>query len=245
LHDFPSPGTPLSPAAWFPFDEDDIDRCFPGEIGKARPYQRRGAVRDLHADKGGQRLIASVQGTRPRPYHVFVEIDARDPVKLSAQCSCPVGHNCKHGAAVLLEALEHPPPFEPIQRDPLDGPIGDWLHQLTRAAGATRAPEELAYRLDFPPYPGKSFALDLRVARLLKSGGWGADRACPLQQLQNATAKYVQPEDRAILRLLSSGLWQSPPPLPDDPDIVDLLMQRIVATGRCRWRKLDSPACST
>jgi len=39
LHDYPSLGTRLSPVPWFPFDEEDIDRCFPGEIGKARPYQ--------------------------------------------------------------------------------------------------------------------------------------------------------------------------------------------------------------
>ena len=99
----------------------------------------------------------------------------------------------------------------------------------------------LAYRLDSPPQSGLPFTLDLRVVRILKSGGWGADRQCPPQQLQNATAKYVKPDDRAILRLLSSGMWHSPPPLPDDPDIVDLLMKRVVATGRCRWRKLDSP----
>ena len=236
----PSLDRPLQPEC-LPFDEDDIDRCFPGGIGKARPYQRRGAVRDLRADKGGQRLIASVQGTRPRPYHVFVEIGSSDPVRLSAQCSCPVGRSCKHGVAVLLEALKHPPPLQPIAKDPLEGPVGDWLQQLARAAGAAPAPEELAYRLDSPPQPGSSFVLDLRVVRLLKSGGWGADRPCPVQQLQNATAKYVQPDDRAILRLLSGGLWHSPPPLPQDPDLVDLLLRRVLVTGRCRWRKLDAP----
>ncbi|HUC70594.1 MAG TPA: hypothetical protein VMS01_05325 [Stellaceae bacterium] len=171
-----------------------------------------------------------MQGTRPRPYHVFVEIGSNDPVKLSAQRSCPVGHNCKHGAAVLLEALENPPPLRPVERDPLDGPVGDWLHQLARVAAATPAPEELAYRLDRPAASGASFVLDLRVARRLKSGGWGADRPCPLQ-LQNPTAKYVQPGDRAILRLLGGGLWQSPPPLPQGPNLVDLLMQRILAPG--------------
>ncbi len=244
MHDFPSLGVRPSAVEWFPFDEDDIDRCFPGAIGKARPYQRRGAVRDLRADKGGQRLIASVQGTRPRPYHVFVEIGSSDPVRLSAQCSCPVGHNCKHAVAVLLEALKHPPQLQPIEKDPLSGPVGDWLHQLSRTATATPAPEQLVYRLDRPPRPGASFVLDLRVVRVLKAGGWGADRACPIQQLQNATAKYVQPDDRAVLRLLSGGLWQSPPPLPEDPDLVDLLIRRIVATGRCRWRELASPALS-
>jgi superfamily II DNA or RNA helicase len=225
-----------------PFDEDDIERCFPGQVGKARSYQWAGKVRDLHADKGGQRLIASVRGTRPRPYHVFVEIGSRDPVDLTAQCSCPVHRNCKHGAAVLLEALHNPPGFEPVVPDPLTGPVGIWLDQLARAAGAAPAPEELAYRLDLPQQPGGSFMLDLRVVRRLKTGEWGAERPVPLQQLSNPTAKYVQAEDRAVLHLIPvSAVWQSQLPLPGDPDLVDLLLQRMLATGRCRWRRLDSP----
>jgi uncharacterized Zn finger protein len=54
-----------------PFDEDDIERCFPGQIFKARPYQWAGKVRDLRADKGGQRLVASVRGSRARPLSCF------------------------------------------------------------------------------------------------------------------------------------------------------------------------------
>ena len=108
----------------------------------------------------------------------------------------------------MLAALENPPPLQPVQKDPLDGPVGDWLHQFAHAATAAPAPEEIVYRLDRAPRPGASFVLDLGVARVLKSGGWGADRMCPLQQLQNPTAKYVQRDDRALLRLLSSGLWR-------------------------------------
>lgn len=225
-----------------PFDEDDIERCFPGQVGKARPYQWAGKVRDLHADKGGQRLIASVRGTRPRPYHVFVEIGGGDPVDLTAQCSCPVHRNCKHGAAVLLEALHNPPRFEPTPADPYAGPVGIWLDQLARAASAAPAPEELAYRLDLPQQPGGSLMLDLRVVRRLRTGDWGAERPFPSQQLSNPAAKYIQPEDRAVFHLIpANSAWQSPLPLPGDPDLVDLLLQRMLATGRCRWRRLASP----
>jgi superfamily II DNA or RNA helicase len=241
LHDFPFAGARLSPITWFPFDESDIRRCLPGEIDKGRPYQRRGAVRDLRADQGGQRLIASVQGTRLRPYRVFVDIGKGNPVSLSARCSCPVAWNCKHGAAVLLEALQNPPAIEGTESDPLVGPVGGWLHQLRQAARPTAAPDELGYRLDHPTRPGLPFVLDLRVVRVLKSGGWGADRPLPAGQLQNATAKYLGPADRAVLQLLRDGLGRSPPPLPEDPDLVDLLLHRIVATGRCRWQNLASP----
>src|ERR1700724_2255795 len=116
-------GVSIPSAGWFAVD-------------KGRPYQRRGAVRDLRADKGGQRLIALVQGTRMRPYRVFVDIGKGNPVSLSARCSCPVAWNCKHAAAVLLEALANPPAIEGTGEDVLPGAVGGWLQQLRQAARA-------------------------------------------------------------------------------------------------------------
>jgi hypothetical protein len=161
------------------FDENDIRRCLPESFEKGRPYQRQGAVRDLRADKGGQRLIASVKGTRVRPYHVFVEIEDAEPVSLKARCSCPVGWNCKHAAAVLFEALKNPPSIEQIEEDPLSGSVGIWLNQLRVAAHPPASLETVAYRLDFPLQPGTPFLLDLRVVPILKSGMWGANRPLP------------------------------------------------------------------
>src|SRR5580700_4620772 len=223
------------------FDEGDIRRCLPGSFEKGRSYHREGAVRDLRADKGGQRLIASVRGTRPRPYHVFVEIDDSDPVVISGRCSCPVGWNCKHAAAVLLEALRNPPSVERAEENLLDGPVGGWLHQLRQAVQPPASPEAIAYRLDWPMAPGSPFVIDLRVLRILKSGQWGADRALPAQQLQNATANYLTPADRGVIRLLGGGSWSSRLQLSEDPEIADLAMRRILATGRCRWQNLASP----
>jgi superfamily II DNA or RNA helicase len=223
------------------FSEDDVRRCLPGSFDKGRPYQREGAVRDLRADKGGQRLIASVKGSRPRPYHVFVEIGTSDPVLLSGRCSCPVGWNCKHAAAVLLEALQNAPPIEEATENPLMGPVGGWLHQLRQAAIEPASPEAIVYRLDSSAQPGLPLVLELRVVRILKSGGWGADRALPGAQLQNPTANYLAPADRAVIQLLRNGSWGSVLKLPEDPEIVDLLLRRMIASGRCCWHDLASP----
>jgi superfamily II DNA or RNA helicase len=242
LHDVPFPGSArFQPAASFPFDESDVRRCLHGAAERGRSYQRRGAVKDLRADKGGRRLIASVQGTRPRPYHVFVEIGDGDPVRLAGRCSCPVATNCKHAAAVLLEALEHPPRIDGVAPDPLAGVVADWLQQLRQSATEPTAAEEIAYRLDFAPHPETPFLLDARIVRRLKAGGWGASRTLPLSQLQNPTANYVRRADRAVFQLLRAHAWQTPLPVPQDPDLVDLLLRRMIATGRCRWRDLTAP----
>ena len=222
-----------------PYDESDIRRCLGYELDKGRSYQRSGAVRDLHADKGGQRLIADVQGTRRRPYRVFAEIKPGPRIRLSGQCSCPVVIDCKHVAAVLLEALSNPPQGI-VAADPLGGSVAGWLDRLRRGSSKpVRTPEEIIFRVDTSPHPGQPFTLDLRVARVLKSGAYGADRSCP-SGLETSTAKYVQPEDRLIARLMRSLSFGSPQ-LPDDPDTLHLVMERIIATGRCRWREIASP----
>jgi superfamily II DNA or RNA helicase len=160
---------------------------------------------------------------------------------LSARCSCPVGWNCKHAAAVLLEALRNPPPIEEANENPLSGQVGGWLHRLRVAAVPPTSPEAIAYRLDCLPSPGLPFVIELRVVRISKSGGWGSDRALPSAQLQNPTANYVTPVDRSIIRLLRYGSWSSQLQVGEDPEIVDLALRRMISTGRCWWQDLASP----
>jgi superfamily II DNA or RNA helicase len=54
-------------------------------------------------DDGSWQLLARVQGTAAEPYRTEVEIEVeRAFVQIdNAECSCPVGINCKHAAAVL------------------------------------------------------------------------------------------------------------------------------------------------
>jgi hypothetical protein len=174
---------------------------------------------------------------------MFLSKSAVSTRSISARSApAPVHRNCKHGAAALLEALQNPPTLDAVASDPLAGPVGVWLDQLAQAASASPAPEEPAYRLDCPHHSGAALMLELHVVRRLKTGGWGAERSFPLQQLSNPTAKYVQPQDRAVLHLIPmSGISQSHLPLREDPDLVDLLLRRMLTTGRSRWRRLDSP----
>ncbi|HEX3952203.1 MAG TPA: DEAD/DEAH box helicase [Stellaceae bacterium] len=224
------------------FDEIDIRRCLPGEIEKGRSYCLRGAVHDLRVEGDGNRLVAEVQGTAPHPYVVEIEIAPRRRVKLRGRCTCPVRLNCKHCAAALLCALETPPPgLGRVAVDPLAGPVRAWLAQLPREfTAANPAPEKLFYRLD-PPRKGEhAFIIEPRVAHPLKSGRYGSGRSFRLSDIDNSRLDCVQPEDRLIARLMRNNYWDTPT-LPADPAVMNLLMQQIIATGRCRWRELDAP----
>jgi superfamily II DNA or RNA helicase len=65
----------------------------------------------------GDTLTGDVQGTQPLPYRTRVRfrIDGGSPWAQS-DCSCPVGRNCKHVAALLLAELEYRDEMDHIVR---------------------------------------------------------------------------------------------------------------------------------
>jgi len=67
---------------------------------KGMKYQDEERVKDIKCTPDGG-LVARVLGTKP----YFTEVSLENG-KLSSICTCPVGGNCKHGVAVVLEYLE-------------------------------------------------------------------------------------------------------------------------------------------
>ena len=141
---------------------------------------------------------------------------------------------------MLLQAIEQPPPgLADNSPEPLAGPLAAWLAQLPSAAlEEAETVETLVYRLDRPRNAGRSFTLDARIVRPLKSGRLGAGRSCSLADLHTSRARYVGPEDRLIGRLMRNSYW-STATLPDDPETMALLMQHLLRTGRCYWREVN------
>jgi len=67
---------------------------------KGIKYQEEERVKELkRTSEGG--LVARVEGTTD----YFTEVSLKQG-KLSSVCTCPVGHDCKHGVAAILEYLE-------------------------------------------------------------------------------------------------------------------------------------------
>ena len=91
-----------------PFNEVDLYRWLDDRtITKAVAYLDR--VHDLRTE--GDMLRAEVEGTETRPYRVAIDLrtSLRHPLsRLHGRCSCPVGDNCKHVAAVMMRALHGP-----------------------------------------------------------------------------------------------------------------------------------------
>src|SRR5271168_2794001 len=82
----------------------------------AQAYVRAGRVRALQADPGTNSISAKVQGRASKPYAQMIEIGtsrAGKPV-VHGDCTCPVGFNCKHVAAVLMAHRAASAPAMPV-----------------------------------------------------------------------------------------------------------------------------------
>ncbi|MBI4899014.1 MAG: SWIM zinc finger family protein, partial [Actinobacteria bacterium] len=102
-------------------------------VERGAEYARTGRVGEVHAggDASTRILQAAVTGSRAREYVTLVTVRASGVV--TSRCSCPVGENCKHGAAVVFAMLE--------RRQPRP----DWRQALAAvAASDTRSRGDLA-----------------------------------------------------------------------------------------------------
>lgn len=178
-------------------------------VMKARDYLH--AVSDLKWQDDYTVLTGKVQGTRSRPYDVWIGFnDVDEDMWIENECTCPVGFECKHVAALLIAGLEHLP------KQPVSGvrpELVTWLEGFRAARTApvnrskksatTRATHALAYVIanSYRSSP-EIFLYKARV------GADGKIRALddPWDNVENALVKppkFVVEADLPILR----GLW--------------------------------------
>ncbi len=233
----------------------------PATLEAGRIYELRGRVRNLRIANQGALIFAETQGTQPDPYlqRIVVGRGRHGGVGISGMCSCPVGRDCKHVAAVLVAA----------HREELAGGGAD-VPPMTTARPETAADSLLPYDLagwlstlhaddaqeteDFPPSVHQRLhyvlsttdasrgapALVVRpfTVRLLQTGKVSHPKQYALHQI-GTPARYLRPSDRIILarlrRIAADQLNRA-----TDEDPVDTL-RRVIGTGRAFWGSADGP----
>jgi uncharacterized Zn finger protein len=85
-------------------------------LSRGRRYYEQGAIMSPWLQ--GDTLKAQCWGSRPQPYHIWVQLGP-DGIK-AGECSCPVGGGgaCKHVAALLFTWLHKPDSFQ--ETEPLE-----------------------------------------------------------------------------------------------------------------------------
>ncbi|WP_435744568.1 SNF2-related protein [Nocardioides sp. SYSU DS0663] len=170
-------------------DEATVRRAFDGgTVSRAHDYvgsDRIGEIAVRESDAGEVLLTASVEGTGPTPYEVEVSVVREDGRwQLYSDCTCPVGIDCKHGAAVALTVVRAPTAttagdggVEPAERAaPATAPRPLWSERLERVLAELDPPAELAVT---------PLALELSVDRPEPVGpAGGQHRRAPSWQVQ-------------------------------------------------------------
>ncbi len=181
------------------FTEDDVTEWLgETEVGKGRPYVD--LIRDLDVDD--QRVRAVVPGSAKHPYTTIARLVQRKDGKVSliSGCTCPVGVDCKHVAAILLKAIEERNPVERVSSGVLS-----WVEDLRRASVAvakkkarpTGVRQQLFYILKWTT-DRRHFGVEIRKGKYPESAEewWKIDRALV------TPPQFVNEEDLGILRLL-------------------------------------------
>jgi len=244
------------------FGLSDIKRTIPGAaFSRAERYVHQGRVRDVGPGDAAGTLIGHVQGTERKPYeqHIRVVGDGQHR-RIIGWCSCPVGANCKHVAAVLLAALDHAdnhglgqgraPGTASIEPD-----LARWLDDLETASAPEPTndyPPEIRQRLIYvldtesagqtcPPV-----SLQLYSVRLLKGGNYSArpNTYTASNAFNHPAAKFLRPNDLSILqglcryRSVSHAIGGGHRL---EGEVGTRLLEQVLATGRCRWQSLNGP----
>jgi superfamily II DNA or RNA helicase len=232
---------------------------------KALAYVRQGRVLAVSVEDDGEHVDGTVRGSAPRPYLVHVCTHPRDDdpdagVEIVGDCSCPVGDNCKHVAALLLTALAQqgapgknapalPPSHWPDRGDsapprpapPATPRLLQWLSSFQTAPGAAAAPaSDLFYVIPAQGWPNDG--MPVRVVRVnrLRDGSPGR-RVTPVNLdslVQKAQAWGLSQHTLTLLTYLrDNGRHHSGGSgtylLREEAGAY--LLEQLLASGLCRW----------
>lgn len=227
---------------------DIIEECSSASYERGRDYYRRGMVKHCRVQSEGAlftQLNASVEGSGTSPYKQNIRLIWRSDfssVDIHGSCSCPVGHNCKHVAAVCLcyQGLS-----EPDLEPPSDTTCLDWLDNLKTgpvAIAPENATEFLAYLLK--PARTKAFlTVELLATKEKKLGGLSKGRKITVQNLRYTMSYYpfVQAEDIEIAKVLAAldSTTAGEPIL--SGTVGAIALSKLLATGRLYWEDLEKP----
>lgn len=141
----------------------------PRTLQRGRNYAARGHVRKLElrtGDKTGCTLLGRVKGSGGNEYGCIVTITPSDRwLAIDARCSCPVGVDCKHAAALLLHAIGAHAATDPapvdwraiVAAEQARSALADWDHWLAT--------------LDRTASPSPPMEAERRFGLLLRSAG--------------------------------------------------------------------------
>ncbi|MDR3616545.1 MAG: DEAD/DEAH box helicase [Candidatus Obscuribacterales bacterium] len=231
-------------------------------IAKGEDYKRRKKV--LHwFFNTDEHLEATVSGTGGNVYRTHLHLKNHNTeVKLS-RCSCPVGVDCKHAAALLLTYIDSLDAVQDgeTQNSGLSRGMRLKLEELAELLHGESVDPERASSL--PPSsvrPSKTYkprttliyviepdnwrtrpSIAMRGMSLLADGEFGLETPFAIERLlESQPPAYASPEDLEIAKLWqtveshgSSNFYYSRDSRRIHPELFEVLFKRVLQSGRC------------
>lgn len=257
------------------FGPADIARTIDlATLGRGRSVHSNGQVLGIEIEDDGSVISGRVQGSEREPYQQRISLrSGKNGIIIHGTCTCPVHTNCKHVAAVLIEAGRrtgpnasaplHAAPHgsgQIVQSRDLSPQLQLWLGGLDEVAGTgsndTYPPEirqRLIYVLEVEPalngYPPRA-KFSPMVTSLRKDGGFGSAKSYSPGNIVNyQPAKHLRRIDHEILGELdwlmrrTGGSTLGGVPVSANPVFARVLTM-LLGTGRCRWGEVNGPVLS-
>ncbi len=113
----------------------------------------------------------------------------------------------------------------------------------SNAGAKARQLDSVLYHLSI--FSNGRFRLAASHARKLKTGGWGRAQKAEFERLAAKSAAYVTEDDCEIAKLFLSGKdsssWYDRDNFPDIASLCEILVDKLLKTGRCYWKEDDVP----
>ena len=229
-------------------------------IDRGRAYYRQGRVLDIDIQKQGQQLVSQVKGSGRKTYQVIVNLDNSKTNVLQdirGHCSCPIGYNCKHVAAVLFSYASELSPAKTqtttkTTEIPLDPNLRTWLKNISTSQQPTPSATEtvandyqLHYvlRIEVLTNNQQQLIVEMYKTRRLKSrNAWSKGKQ--MWRVSESSANFLTEQDRELAKLLDADLSDYYYSREDNVlkgEVATYLLKRILKTGRCHWATMQSP----
>ena len=187
-------------------DDQIISRVGHGAFQRGLDYARKGRVWGIGVAGDGDIISAQSKGSGAHTYQtmVFRKQGARSaPASWAGTCSCPVGSDCKHTAALLITARALAQ-VEPGAAAPSGGPA-PWERRLADLLQVERAPRR-RMALEIIDDPGNMWGTPAGLSMLpLIEGkrGWNRQGAAWSQIASGGLDDDVDPTVMGVLRELA------------------------------------------
>lgn len=221
---------------------------------RGRQYFQNGRIIPTTISITNSEITANVIGSKQNLYEVTITFEKAPKLETTfvfSECSCPVGINCKHAAALAYYVIQNQSTIAQHAEDRLPGPLHRWLRTVATTQSALPAiqkpsDQKLLYLFETEDWRDRPRLLVRPVlAKKTKNGAWAPNpKGLDFYRILNNNNQTASDDDISIASLflsLSSYRSFSNEEPPKDPGVASVALQRIINTGRAHWRTPQNP----